>query len=105
MATAGSWNDLKGVKLSETTLDVLKDSFNFDSMTPVQAATIPLFLSRKDVVVEVRKNVVHTNVEGLYWSGKTLAFVIPILEILMKRQKEDPFKKYDIGAIIITPVR
>jgi len=61
-------------------------------MTPVQAATIPLFLQNKDVVVEA--------VTG---SGKTLAFLIPIIEIIKRR--EIPLKKKQIGAIVIEPTR
>uniref|UniRef100_A0A8B9QKF5 ATP-dependent RNA helicase n=1 Tax=Apteryx owenii TaxID=8824 RepID=A0A8B9QKF5_APTOW len=61
-------------------------------MTPVQSATIPLFMSNKDVAAEA--------VTG---SGKTLAFVIPILEILLRR--EEKLKKMQVGAIIITPTR
>jgi hypothetical protein len=36
-------------------------------------------------------------------SGKTLAFIIPILEILFRR--EEPLKKHEVGAIIVTPTR
>jgi ATP-dependent RNA helicase DDX55/SPB4 len=61
-------------------------------MTPVQAATIPLFMKSKDVVVEA--------VTG---SGKTLAFVIPILERLIRRR--DKLKKNEIGALVISPTR
>ena len=61
-------------------------------MTPVQAATIPLFMKHKDVVVEA--------VTG---SGKTLAFVVPIIEKLLRR--ETRHRKNEIGALIITPTR
>ncbi|KAI7858548.1 P-loop containing nucleoside triphosphate hydrolase protein [Circinella umbellata] len=61
-------------------------------MTPVQAGAIPLFMKNKDVVVEA--------VTG---SGKTLAFVIPIIEKLLRR--EDPLKRNQIGAVVITPTR
>ena len=57
-----------------------------------QAATIPLFLDRKDVAAEA--------VTG---SGKTLAFLIPILEILSKL--ETSLKIHQIGALIISPTR
>jgi ATP-dependent RNA helicase DDX55/SPB4 len=68
--------------------------FNFQYMTPVQKAVIPLFTSYKDVVVEA--------VTG---SGKTLSFVIPILEILLRKFKENPLSINQIGAIIISPTR
>ncbi|KAG1177947.1 hypothetical protein G6F70_001229 [Rhizopus microsporus] len=88
--TAGSWRSLE-TPLSESILETL-DSFGFETMTPVQAGAIPLFMKNKDVVVEA--------VTG---SGKTLAFVIPILEKLLRR--EEPLKNYEVGAIIITPTR
>ena len=44
-------------------------SMGYPTMTPVQASTIPLLSGNKDVVVEA--------VTG---SGKTLSFVIPVLQ-------------------------
>eukprot|EP00953_Heterococcus_sp_UTEX-ZZ885_P018809 10509-Heterococcus_DN1.PRE.1 len=67
-------------------------ALGFKHMTPVQAATIPLFLRNKDVCVEA--------VTG---SGKTLAFVVPLLEMLARR--ETLLKRNQVGAIIITPTR
>ncbi|XP_063971362.1 ATP-dependent RNA helicase DDX55-like [Lytechinus pictus] len=86
----GKWKELP-VSLSCCVKTSLK-KMKFDRMTPVQAATIPLFLKNKDVAAEA--------VTG---SGKTLAFVIPIIEILQRR--EQPWKKKEVGAIIITPTR
>jgi len=42
-------------------------------------------------------------VEAVTGSGKTLSFVVPIIEILLRR--EIPLKKYEVGAIIISPTR
>ena len=64
----------------------------FERMTPVQASTIPLFMAHKDVVVEA--------VTG---SGKTLTFLIPIVERLLRL--EEPIKKHHIGAIVLSPTR
>lgn len=64
----------------------------FTKPTPVQASTIPLFMTHKDVVVEA--------VTG---SGKTLAFLIPVVEKLL--QLEEPLKKHHVGAIIVSPTR
>lgn len=88
--TEGSWQSLP-VKLHQEVLQSLAD-LGFTHMTPVQSATIPLFMSNKDIAAEA--------VTG---SGKTLAFVIPILEILLRR--EEKLKKMQVGAIIITPTR
>ncbi|XP_062360277.1 ATP-dependent RNA helicase DDX55 [Cinclus cinclus] len=88
--TEGAWSSLP-VPLSPGVLRALRE-LRFHQMTPVQSATIPLFMSNKDVAAEA--------VTG---SGKTLAFVIPILEILLRR--EEKLKKMQVGAIIITPTR
>jgi len=60
--------------------------------TPVQASTIPLFLSNKDVCVEATTG-----------SGKTLAFGIPVFDMI--KRNEANFQKYDIGAMIVAPTR
>lgn len=90
MATEGPWTSLVP-KLSESTLESIKE-LGFEKMTEVQAKAIPLFLSNKDVVVEACTG-----------SGKTLSFVIPIIEILSKRTPA--LQKSDVGAIIILPTR
>uniref|UniRef100_A0A673K0S2 ATP-dependent RNA helicase n=1 Tax=Sinocyclocheilus rhinocerous TaxID=307959 RepID=A0A673K0S2_9TELE len=86
----GKWESLP-LKLHDSILQTLKE-LKFTYMTPVQSACIPLFMSNKDVAAEA--------VTG---SGKTLAFVIPALEILLKR--EEKLKKMQVGALIITPTR
>ena len=50
-------------ELSQATLTCLQRDFRFSTMTPVQAASLPLLLTQKDVVAEA--------VTG---SGKTIAF-------------------------------
>ncbi|XP_042524967.1 ATP-dependent RNA helicase DDX55 [Dipodomys spectabilis] len=88
--TEGAWESLP-VPLHPRVLGALRE-LGFPRMTPVQSATIPLFMKNKDVAAEA--------VTG---SGKTLAFVIPALEILLRR--EEKLKKRQVGAIIITPTR
>ncbi|CAI7627274.1 unnamed protein product [Penicillium glandicola] len=77
--------------LSEWSLDAVA-SMGFTRMTPVQASAIPLFMQHKDVVVEA--------VTG---SGKTLSFLIPIVEKLLRL--DQPLKKHHVGAIVISPTR
>ncbi|RPB14876.1 DEAD-domain-containing protein [Morchella conica CCBAS932] len=84
-----SWQSLKP-QLSPWVLGAV-DSMGFSKMTPVQASTIPLFMGNKDVVVEA--------VTG---SGKTLSFLIPIVERLLRGE---PKKKNHVGAIVISPTR
>ncbi|TRY53977.1 hypothetical protein DNTS_015539 [Danionella cerebrum] len=83
--TDGTWDSLS-VKLHDRILQTLKE-LRFTYMTPVQAACIPLFMNNKDVAAEA--------VTG---SGKTLAFVIPALEILLKR--EEKLKKMQLALQI-----
>lgn len=65
---AGSWDDLR---LSPRVLQIVKCKLNFQTMTPVQAHTIPPFLSYKDVAVEVRVLCVHSwPTIGTYWIWK-----------------------------------
>ncbi|XP_060534460.1 probable ATP-dependent RNA helicase DDX55 homolog [Cylas formicarius] len=90
--TRKTWDELT-VSLHSEVMNGIK-SFNFPTMTPVQAATIPQLLNKKDVAAEA--------VTG---SGKTLAFLIPLLEMLKRREVEEKWKKYQIGAIVISPTR
>ena len=77
--------------LAEWILDAVS-SMGFKQTTPVQASTIPLFMTHKDVVVEA--------VTG---SGKTLAFLIPVIEQLLRLGERT--MKHHVGAIIISPTR
>ncbi|OCB84274.1 DEAD-domain-containing protein [Sanghuangporus baumii] len=85
-AYAGLWSSLP-TPLTPWVLDVI-NSLGYAQMTPVQASTIPLFMRHKDVVVEA--------VTG---SGKTLSFVIPIIERLIRRERR--LRKTEIGAVVI----
>lgn len=102
-----SWENLN-CKLHPWLNEAIK-SLGFPTMTPVQASTIPLFCGNKDVVVEA--------VTG---SGKTIAFVIPVLqkisnrlygEVKMEEKEEEeeeeiePVKKGHMLSIIISPTR
>ncbi|WCJ19947.1 DEAD-box ATP-dependent RNA helicase 18 [Euphorbia peplus] len=77
--------------LSSAVLDALTQA-GFDFCTPVQAATIPLLCSYKDVAVDAATG-----------SGKTLAFVVPLVEIL--RRASSPPKPHEVMGIILSPTR
>ncbi|KAK4361063.1 hypothetical protein RND71_020015 [Anisodus tanguticus] len=77
--------------LSVPVLEALTNS-GFEFCTPVQAATIPLLCSYKDVTVDAATG-----------SGKTLAFVLPLVEIL-RRSSSNP-KPHKVMGIIISPTR
>ncbi|KAI4306875.1 hypothetical protein L6164_030117 [Bauhinia variegata] len=77
--------------LSVPVLKALSE-FGFEFCTPVQAATIPLLCSFKDVAVDAATG-----------SGKTLAFVVPLVEIL--RRSSSHTKPHQVLGIIISPTR
>ncbi|KAF3670678.1 DEAD-box ATP-dependent RNA helicase 18 [Capsicum annuum] len=77
--------------LSAPVLEALTNS-GFEFCTPVQAATIPLLCSYKDVTVDAATG-----------SGKTLAFVLPLVEIL--RRSTSNLKPHKVMGIIISPTR
>ncbi|KAI7725544.1 hypothetical protein M8C21_017736, partial [Ambrosia artemisiifolia] len=76
--------------LSTQVLDALTSS-GFEYCTPVQAATIPLLCTYKDVAVDAATG-----------SGKTLAFVVPLVEILRRTTSVKP---HQVLGIIISPTR
>ena len=69
MLTKTLFSDLNP-SLSELVLEALTQ-VGFEFCMPVQAATIPLLCSYKDVVVDATTGF-----------GKTLAFVVPLVKIL-----------------------
>jgi ATP-dependent RNA helicase DDX55/SPB4 len=81
MAGLRPFSELKCI--SKPTLEVI-DSLGFETATPVQEATIPLFCGNKDVAVDASTG-----------SGKTLAFVIPVIEKL--RRLNEKLKPHQVG--------
>ncbi|GKD89095.1 DEAD-box ATP-dependent RNA helicase 18, partial [Tanacetum coccineum] len=67
--------------LSDQVLQALTNS-GFQYCTPVQAATIPLLCTYKDVAVDAATV-----------SGKTLAFVVPLVEILRRTNNAKPHQE------------
>jgi ATP-dependent RNA helicase RhlE len=68
-------------------------SLNFSIPTPVQAAAIPQALAGKDVLATAQTG-----------TGKTLAFLIPIIERLLQSGKQDAGKS-GIAALVLVPTR
>ncbi|SCU89442.1 LAME_0E03554g1_1 [Lachancea meyersii CBS 8951] len=89
----------------EITIDALKEEgfldkdlhkavarMNFASLTPVQQKTIkPILSTEHDVIARAKTG-----------TGKTLAFLIPIFEHLLKTRKESP---YMVKCVIVAPTR
>ncbi|WWC68673.1 uncharacterized protein I206_102606 [Kwoniella pini CBS 10737] len=89
-AFGASWSSLNP-PLSSWIMDVINKN-GFTKMTPVQSGTIPRAIKNQDCVVEA--------VTG---SGKTLSFVIPVLERITKRDRK--YKKGELAAVVIAPTR
>ncbi|KAK7200834.1 ATP-dependent RNA helicase [Novymonas esmeraldas] len=87
---------MKGATLSEPTLSFLHDNMKFTTMAPVQARTVPLFLTNYDVVVE-----------AITGSGKTLAYLVPCLEMLLRPRCREVAKEYKnaVFAVLVLPSR
>ncbi|KAK4155177.1 hypothetical protein C8A00DRAFT_42145 [Chaetomidium leptoderma] len=89
---AGKKGDLSSFQNMSLSRPILRGltSVGFTKPTPIQAKTIPIALMGKDVVGGA--------VTG---SGKTAAFVVPILERLLYRPKKVPTTR----VVIMTPTR
>src|SRR5690606_3589476 len=66
---------------------------NYDSPTPVQEMTIPLVLNKVDLIASAQTG-----------TGKTAAYALPILQLLIDRQ-DVPKKGKKIRALIVSPTR
>ena len=64
---------------------------NFTTATPIQSKVIPLVLEKKDIMARAQTG-----------SGKTASFVLPILDMLLKDEREGKAK---IRVLIVTPTR
>ncbi len=82
----------KALQLSNSLLKALSEK-NYSVPTPVQESTIPLVLDKKDIIASAQTG-----------TGKTAAFALPILELLISKQ-DAPKKGKKIRSLIISPTR
>lgn len=75
--------------LCEAVLDGLR-AMNFKEATPVQAETIPVILAKRDVIACAQTG-----------TGKTAAFILPLLHNL----QSEPHTDHAVNAIIMAPTR
>lgn len=69
-------------------------SYNFAAPTPVQMQVLPIFLQQKSVKV-----VAPTG------SGKTIAFAVPLIQIIHEKVQKSPKLSDQIHAIVLVPTR
>ena len=82
------------LKLDEEIPRVMSEVFKFDKITKVQNIVINEFLKNKDVIVK--------SVTG---SGKTISYIIPIIQRLINYSKQNTNYKNEILALILLPAR
>lgn len=70
----------------------LAEKMKYITMTKVQAASLPIVLEGTDVLVKAKTG-----------TGKTLAFLIPTIELMIRNRSS--LKENDIGILIISPTR
>jgi ATP-dependent RNA helicase MSS116 len=75
-------------KIDVRILNTITNDLKFERMTPIQAAAIEPLLQGKDVLGQARTG-----------TGKTLAFLIPAIETLLRTQN------LRVSALIISPTR
>ncbi len=73
-------------------LEALKEE-RFHTPTKVQEKAIPVILDKKNVIVAAQTG-----------TGKTAAFALPIIQMLISKQEENQ-KKKKINTLIVTPTR
>ncbi len=74
-------------------LDAIEE-MGFESMTPVQEATIPVILDGDDLIGCAQTG-----------TGKTAAYALPLLSLLMDGKAAGKYEESKIKAIIIVPTR
>jgi ATP-dependent RNA helicase MSS116 len=76
--------------VSDKIKKAISDDLKFVTMTPVQAATLPIILSGQDVLAKAKTG-----------TGKTLAFLVPTIEHLL----QSPRPAGAIRALVLSPTR
>ncbi|KAL8115105.1 hypothetical protein AgCh_021795 [Apium graveolens] len=79
--------------ISSSSLRATKDA-GYDKMTIVQEATLPLILKGKDVLAKARTG-----------TGKTVAFLLPSIEMISKTPTDRNQKRPPILVLVICPTR
>mmetsp|Transcript_2024 Transcript_2024/g.4879 ORF Transcript_2024/g.4879 Transcript_2024/m.4879 type:complete len:572 (+) Transcript_2024:63-1778(+) len=81
----------ESLPVSDITKKAISDGFGYEYMTEVQAQTVGPILDGADILARAKTG-----------TGKTLGFLIPTVEALVRRPPRDPT---DIQALIISPTR
>ena len=83
---------MKGI--SNESRRALAEVLKYTLMTEVQAQTLPFVLAGEDVLAKAKTG-----------TGKTLGFLIPIVEMILKARAKGFGRNGDVGALILSPTR
>ncbi|EFW99056.1 dead box RNA helicase [Grosmannia clavigera kw1407] len=92
--------DLESLGVHTNLVRSLTETLGYETMTPVQSATITPALSGKDIVAQAKTG-----------TGKTLAFLVPVIQKMITENPNLAYprriraKANDILAIILSPTR
>ena len=89
------WEELKEkLNISPEIINILTNIYKFDKITKVQYIVINEFLKNQDVIVK-----------SITGSGKTLSYIIPLFQRLIKYSSETENYKNKILCLILLPSR
>jgi ATP-independent RNA helicase DbpA len=94
--TLPTGESFSSLALSPELIEVVKE-LGYEYLSPIQAASIPLLLAGKDIIGQAKTG-----------SGKTAAFVLPILDKISKQaslKKTDLQKDVSLQALVLCPTR
>eukprot|EP00249_Psilotum_nudum_P022336 c28476_g1_i2 orf=636-2729(-) len=80
--------------ISPLSIKSLHTLFKYERMTAVQEATLPVILQGKDVLAKARTG-----------TGKTIAFLLPAIEMILKAQSKHENIRNRIYALAVCPTR
>jgi ATP-dependent RNA helicase MSS116 len=86
-----AWNTITH-KVSPPTSRAISEVFRFERMSKVQADTLPVVMEGKDVFAKAKTG-----------SGKTIAFALPIVELLVSKARHASLG--GIRSVVISPTR
>lgn len=108
-STHKSFSKFQDLKLDPRLLRAITKE-KFTKPTPVQAEAIPLALDGKDILglkLLLSRNgrcANHFSARAKTGSGKTAAYVLPILQGLLRKRANSPSEKF-ISSLILVPTR
>lgn len=96
VATAGHITESRfdALNISEQSRRALAQTFKYEYMSAVQSQTLPILLQGTDCLAKAKTG-----------TGKTLAFLIPTVENIVKTRSTGGMRNEDIFALVLSPTR